>query len=121
MLKWCAWCHQFMHEIAPYDDFSITDGLCAACEYTHKNPFAKNVVDRANFLGELFHALFDAGRHEDFKAAAGIVENAISADCRPVDILLGMFLPCCTKSERSGSEERLVSKPSIALRHSRRK
>lgn len=93
MMKWCAWCHQFMHEIAPYDDFSITHGLCAACESTHKNPFAKNVVDRANFLAELFHALFDAGRHEDFKAAAGIVENAISADCRPVDILLGMISP----------------------------
>ena len=82
-----------MHEIAPYDDFSITHGLCAACESTHKNPFAKNVVDRAKFLAELFHALFDAGRHEDFKAAAGIVENAISVDCRPVDILLGMISP----------------------------
>jgi len=66
---------------------------CPACKSTHKSPFAKNVVDRANFLGELFRALFDAGRHEDFKAAAGIVENAISVDCRPVDILLGMISP----------------------------
>lgn len=82
-----------MHEVAPYDDFSVTHGLCASCESTHQNLFADDVVDRANVLRKLFHALFDAGRHEDFEAAARIVENAIAANCRPVDILLGMISP----------------------------
>jgi methanogenic corrinoid protein MtbC1 len=92
MIKWCAWCQQFMREIAPYDDFSITHGVCASCKSKH-NLFANDVVKRANVLGELFHALFDAGRQEDFKVAARIVENAIAANCRPVDILLGMISP----------------------------
>ena len=93
MIKWCAWCQQFMHEIAPYDDFSITHGLCASCKSKHKNLFAKDVVARANVLRELFYGLFDAGRHEDFNAAARIVENAIAVNCKPVDILLGMISP----------------------------
>jgi methanogenic corrinoid protein MtbC1 len=93
MIKWCAWCQQFMHEIAPYDDFSITHGLCASCKSKYKNLFAKDVVERANVLRELFYALFDAGRHEDFNAAARVVERAIEANCKPVDILLGMISP----------------------------
>jgi hypothetical protein len=93
MIKWCAWCQQFMHEIAPYDDFSVTHGVCASCKSKHKNLFAKNVVKRANVLRKLFYALFDAGRHEDFKAAARILENAIAANCKPVDLLLGMISP----------------------------
>ena len=32
-------------------------------------------------------------RHEDFEAAARIIENAIAANCRPVDILIGMIAP----------------------------
>jgi methanogenic corrinoid protein MtbC1 len=82
-----------MHEIAPYDDFSMTHGLCPSCESAHEDPFAKDVVQRANFLMEIFHALFDAGRQEDFEAAIRIVDKAIRADCRPVDILLGMISP----------------------------
>jgi methanogenic corrinoid protein MtbC1 len=93
MIKWCAWCQEFMHEIAPYDDFSVTHGVCASCNAKHKNLFARDVVARANVLRELFCALFDAGRHEDFDAAACIVENAIAANCKPVDILLGMISP----------------------------
>src|SRR5262249_49261484 len=93
MLKWCAYCQHFMHEIAPYDDFSISHGLCASCETTRTDLFARNEVQRATFLREIFHALFDAGRQEDFETAAGIIEKAIGANCRPVDILIGMISP----------------------------
>src|SRR5262249_24413377 len=35
----------------------------------------------------------DAGRREDMRAATQIVDGAITANCRPVDILLGMISP----------------------------
>jgi methanogenic corrinoid protein MtbC1 len=93
MLKWCAYCQQFMHEIGPYDDFSITHGLCPSCELADEDLFATDAVERANFLREIFHALFDAGRHEDFETATRIVDKAIAANCRPIDILFGMISP----------------------------
>jgi methanogenic corrinoid protein MtbC1 len=93
MLKWCSYCQQFMHEIAPYDDFRITHGLCGRCESTHDDLFGEDEVRRASFLSDVFHALFDAGRHENFKAATRIVEKAVAANCRPVDILIGMISP----------------------------
>jgi methanogenic corrinoid protein MtbC1 len=93
MLKWCSYCQQFIREIAPYDDFGITHGLCSPCESTHEDLFGREEVQRAQFLSEMFQALFDAGRHEDFKTAARIVKKAVAANCRPVDILIGMISP----------------------------
>ncbi len=93
MLKWCAYCQQFMHEIAPYDDFSITHGLCDSCKMTRKDLFAPREVEQARALSRIFHALFDAGRHEDFEAATAIIEEALAANFRPVDILIGMIAP----------------------------
>ena len=93
MIKWCAYCQQFMHEIAPYDDFSITHGLCVTCVATRKDLFASDEIARAHLLREMFTELFDAGRHEDVKTAARIIEKAINANCRPVDILIGMIAP----------------------------
>ncbi|MBR0871037.1 cobalamin-dependent protein [Bradyrhizobium tropiciagri] len=82
-----------MQEIAPYDDFSISHGLCTSCDASLKDPFANHEIERSLFLSGVFHRLFDAGRHEDFNTAARIVERAIAANCRPVDILIGMLSP----------------------------
>src|SRR5262245_16261445 len=93
MIKWCAWCQQFMGEIEPYDDFNLTHGACDSCNSKHTSLFASDVVDRANVLKELFQTLFDAGRRDDVEAATQIVDKAIAANFRPVDILLGMISP----------------------------
>jgi len=82
-----------MHEIDPYDDFSITHGMCSSCVSAHQNPFANHVVDRAQLLRKIFRALLDAGQNDDFETAARIVDDAIAANCRPVDILVGMLSP----------------------------
>lgn len=93
MIKWCAWCQQFIRETAPFDDFSITHGVCASCKSRYTNLFAHDVADRLDVLRVLFQELFDAGRRDDFNAATRLVEDAIAARCRPVDILLGMISP----------------------------
>lgn len=93
MIKWCSYCQQFMKEIAPYDNLSITHGVCARCEATYKDLFAEDAVERARSLSTIFCSLFDAGRHRDFKAAAPVVEKAVAAKCRPVDILIGIIAP----------------------------
>ena len=93
MLKWCSYCQQFMREVAPYDSFQITHGLCSRCESAHEDLFAKDVVEHGRFLRATFQALLDAGRQNDFEVAARVIERAIGANCRPVDILMGMIAP----------------------------
>jgi methanogenic corrinoid protein MtbC1 len=93
VLKWCSYCQQFMGEIPPYDDFGMTHGLCRTCDSEHFDLFGRRELDRSVFLSGIFQRLFDAGRREDFAVAEGIVEAAVAADCRPVDILIGMVAP----------------------------
>jgi len=93
VLKWCSYCQQFKGESPEYDDFSITHGLCKSCASSHVDLFSARTVDQANFLRRIFNKLFEAGRRNDFDSAARIVEEAIAANCRPVDILIGMIAP----------------------------
>lgn len=82
-----------MHEIAPFDDFRITHGLCFACESAHEDLFANEEIQRALFLQEVFDTLFDAGRRNDLETGSRIIDKAIDENCRPVDILMGMIAP----------------------------
>jgi hypothetical protein len=93
VLKWCAYCQQFMREVPDYDDFAITHGLCPECR-ARGFPFsAEGGLGHAVFLREIFRELFDAGRHDDLESGRRVVEKALSAACRPVDILIGMIAP----------------------------
>jgi methanogenic corrinoid protein MtbC1 len=93
VLKWCAYCQQFAGETPEYHDFSITHVLCASCERSKIDIFGEPVVDRAAFLRRIFNRLFTAGRADDFDSAAIVVEEAIAAPCRPIDVLIGMIAP----------------------------
>jgi methanogenic corrinoid protein MtbC1 len=93
MLKWCSYCQQFMGEIHPYHDLSMTHGLCDDCLLEHPDVFAESELKHPIFLRDIFHALFEAGQKSDIDTAAKIVEKAIDANCRPLDILVGMIAP----------------------------
>ena len=93
MLRWCSYCQHFMGESPAYDDFSITHGLCTRCYSKRDDLFEGREFDRAILLRDIFLNLFAAGRRSDFARAAQIVEQAMSENCRPVDILMGMIAP----------------------------
>lgn len=80
-----------MEEIGPYDDFSMTHGMCDTC--AGKDPFAHDLVEHATALRKIMRALKDAAWQGDFEAATAVVDKAIAANCRPVDILVGMVSP----------------------------
>jgi hypothetical protein len=82
-----------MRESAPYESFAITHGCCAECVSRHGNLLAGHVVEHARFLRGIFQDLMHAGRHSDFNAGVRTVEKAVAANCRPVDIMIGMIAP----------------------------
>lgn len=93
MLKWCAHCQQFIGEMPPYADLGITHGLCRECSGEQPDLLSGDEYARAVMLRDIFQSLFSAGRRSDFGAAGPLVDNAIAAHCRPVDILIGMIAP----------------------------
>ena len=97
MLKWCSYCQKFQGETPPFGDLSITHVLCLECESAHSDVFAADVIRHGVFLREIFRSLFKAGRKNDFGSAERLVERAIAANCRPVDILIGIVAPMLYK------------------------
>jgi B12 binding domain len=92
MLKWCSYCQHFIGETHPYHDLSMTHGLCDNCLSEHPDVFAESELKHP-ILRDIFHALFEAGQKSDVDAATKIVEKAIDAHCRPLEILVGMIAP----------------------------
>lgn len=92
MLTWCSYCQQFQGEAPPYDDLRVTHGVCAACEPSFED-FADQDLAHARMLIGIQAQLAAAGRDGDLKRADGIIDRAVQANVRPVDILVGVVAP----------------------------
>ncbi|MBR1170523.1 cobalamin B12-binding domain-containing protein [Bradyrhizobium liaoningense] len=97
MLKWCSYCQQFQGETPPFEDLSVTYGLCRRCESEHPDIFISDVVEHSEFLRRVYHSLYEAGRRNDLPSAQQLVKDAIAANFKPVDILLGILSPLLYK------------------------
>jgi len=92
MLKWCSYCQQFLGEVPDYEDLVITHGICTGCNPKVRD-FTKSDFARARLLKGVQRKLFDAGRRNDLKAAEKFIEDAVKANIRPFDILIGIIAP----------------------------
>lgn len=92
MLLWCSECQQFICEVPEYDNLMITHGMCDGCNETSAT-LSERELGRAIFLRQIFWDLFDAGKRSDLAGAREIIDGAIAANCKPIDILIGMLAP----------------------------
>jgi methanogenic corrinoid protein MtbC1 len=92
MLRWCAYCQEFQGEIAPLDIFTTTHGLCPSCEAKGMRRLDAE-IGNSHRLREIQGSLYEAGKTGDMDAASNIVQRAVTAGLRPVDILIGLITP----------------------------
>jgi hypothetical protein len=92
MLRWCAYCQEFQGEIAPYNIFTTTHGLCPACSARGMDQLDSE-LGNSHRLREIQGVLYEAGKTGDMAAASRIVRSALAAGLRPVDILVGLITP----------------------------
>jgi len=92
MLIWCSYCQHFYGEAAPYDNFTITHGICATCEPTVFT-LADADIAHARVLKAIQERLFEAGSRSDLGAARRIIEASRQFNVREVDILVGIMAP----------------------------
>jgi methanogenic corrinoid protein MtbC1 len=92
MLRWCAYCQEFQGEIAPFNIFTTTHGLCPSC--TAKGMARlDSEIENSHRLREIQGLLYEAGKTGDTAAASIIVHHALASGLRPVDILVGLITP----------------------------
>jgi methanogenic corrinoid protein MtbC1 len=92
MLRWCSYCQHFLGETPDYENLRITHGVCASCE-PKALAFSEENFQLAEFLRDIQHRLYEAGRRNDLTAAEQIIEDAAGANIRSVDILIGIVAP----------------------------
>jgi hypothetical protein len=92
MLRWCAYCQEFQGEIAPFNTFTTTHGVCPACEAKGMGRLDSE-IGNSHRLREIQGLLYEAGKTGDMAAASSIVRRALTAGLRPVDILVGLITP----------------------------
>ncbi len=92
MLSWCAYCQEFQGDLLPFDTLAVTHGICEACAET-----ALTLTDRelhhARALQRIQAGLSDEGQQNDLSAAARVLDEAMAAQIRAVDVLLGIVAP----------------------------
>ncbi len=92
MLTWCSYCQQFQGEVPPYEDLSVTHGICARCEPGVLDLTAADFA-HARMLQRLQSQLMEAGRRGDVHQAVHIITDAVNANVRAVDVLMGIVAP----------------------------
>lgn len=92
MLSWCAYCQQLIDEVPPYEDFSITHGICAECADDEDALFEDDLSGPLILKG-FQERLFKAGRHADLEELERIIDDCQEINIRYIDILIGLIAP----------------------------
>jgi methanogenic corrinoid protein MtbC1 len=92
MLLWCSYCQHFGGEVPPYENLTITHGICANCEPTVLT-LSDAEFARAHIVRGIQDRLRRAGSHGDLEAARRIIEDSSAFNLWDVDILMGIMAP----------------------------
>jgi methanogenic corrinoid protein MtbC1 len=92
MINWCAYCQQFQGERPPYEDYSLTHGICPACAKAGVELTGVE-FDRIIQLKKIHKMLLQAGLKRDKKFAEEAIHSALEKGSRPVDVIMGVISP----------------------------
>lgn len=92
MIHWCCYCQQYMGEIPPFDDFSLSHGMCNDCG-SKWNVEERAMVVKGRVLGLYYDKLREACFLGNWIQAKELVQEAQRTNISPLDLCLGMIQP----------------------------
>ncbi len=124
MIRWCAYCQNFLGERAPYDDPSFTHSVCSACDLRlERDEPLKKDTERVRAL---FKRLLIAGKAGAEAECASLVGEAQSLGLGNESTLIGLLQPALYQAglewQLSGltvTEEHGLVRTSVHADHSR--
>jgi methanogenic corrinoid protein MtbC1 len=91
VINWCCYCQRLIGESAPFEDFSLSHGICAACE--RRLLAGEDLKNQHQRTIDLFTRLFRDAKRGDRATCAALVEAGLSGGFAPSDLLLGLIQP----------------------------
>jgi len=90
MIRWCAGCQKYMGETAPFENFSLTHGLCEKCvlEYKNKTYDFKKIKSIVAFYRKIFDEI-----HIMKEDIEDIIKEAKELNIQEEDLIFGLLQP----------------------------
>jgi methanogenic corrinoid protein MtbC1 len=95
VIRWCSYCQRFIGERPPYDDLSVTHGICSSC--LGKPDVLTDVSDRIVEVAAFFRDFLRRAVRGSPPEPAEVIDAGRELGIRPVDILLGVAQPTLYK------------------------
>ncbi len=90
MIRWCAYCQRYLGEAEPYEDFSLTHGVCPAC-LEGGAVLDPALPDRVEPLKAFLSRVAHAGSNPS--AAPALLEEGRALGVPWLDLLMGIVQP----------------------------
>jgi methanogenic corrinoid protein MtbC1 len=91
VIRWCAHCQTYLGESPPYEDFTLTHGLCGRCK-ADAITISEREVAALRWLGDYFTELRHATR-QSLSRATDLLDRGLALGLRPHDLMMGMLQP----------------------------
>ncbi len=91
-IRWCAYCQHFLGEAAPFETFTVSHGLCGKCAEVGLD-ISDADLEKAKRLQRIQEQLWNSGKAESVLSAAELIDDALAAGVRPIDLIMGFISP----------------------------
>ncbi|MBP7280668.1 MAG: B12-binding domain-containing protein [Leptospiraceae bacterium] len=92
MIRWCSYCQQYMDEIEPFDDYSMTHSTCNACYSTKIYADGEN-TQKARKLATFYSELRSCLRCRETNQFKVLLLHGLTLNLRPSDFIIGLMQP----------------------------
>ena len=112
MIKWCSYCQQFQGEEPPFETVQFTHGMCDRCYAQGLGKLAEKQETTQQLAG-LARRLWSVASEGRGDLMPGLLDEAVAAGFRPIDILYGIAGPSLVEIGRLWETNRI----SVAEEH----
>ena len=102
VIRWCSYCQAFLGEHPPYDDPSISHGMCASCAGRFES--GEELVDLTEGLRDLMSRIFACASRADVSAIPALIEEAGARALSPASLLVGFLQPALYRAGQAWQE-----------------
>lgn len=90
MFRWCSFCQAYIGQKEPYNDYSLTHGICTKCKTNiSEAPTEEKIRPIIDFFQELQNSVYT----DNLPDPLSITEKGKKLNIRPADLLAGIIQP----------------------------
>lgn len=93
MIRWCSYCSTYLGECPPYDDYSLTHGVCPVCVKVGYLEEGRLIPERTIKLSSFYSQLRKRVLSREVKTYRKILDEALELEIKPIDLLFGIIQP----------------------------